>query len=271
MQILTRIYKKFRSYFNFRRAVSDTNAYKNFCKLAANNDEVFKTFRCNPTYMKVLEHVYEDLGKKYYSNIKKTYSYSDNEIFDICKVLHKPGNPKLLEINDNLQPISPTSLRYLNTALQIKDNFKEKNIKNIIEIGPGYGGQSVILNKFFQIDSYTYVDLKEVNLLIEKFISNFDLNFSSNFLTLSDNFEKSYDLIISNFAFSELPRNLQTKALKKIISKSTYGFMIMNSHRFVKNYNFHTDEELLRFIPNFTLSPEVPNTSPNGENYLLTF
>ena len=38
-----------------------------------------------------------------------------------------------------------------------------------------------------------------------------------------------YDLFLSNYAFSELPRNLQIEAANKIISKSNYGYMIVNN------------------------------------------
>ena len=37
------------------------------------------------------------------------------------------------------------------------------------------------------------------------------------------------DLLINNYAFSELPKNLQIKYLEEVISKSTHGYMTMNS------------------------------------------
>ena len=57
-------------------------------------------------------------------------------------------------------------------------------------------GRPLSLNDILKIDNYTFVDLKDVNLLIKKFTSHFDLNFQSKFLTLDDKFEKEYDLVI---------------------------------------------------------------------------
>ena len=89
--------------------------------------------------------------------------------------------------------------------------------------GAGYGGQSVILDKIINIENYLFVDLKEVNLLIDRFLNNFKVNFNYSFKSLEDDFE--FDLIISNYAFSELPRNLQNLALNKIINKSRSGYI----------------------------------------------
>ena len=52
---------------------------------------------------------------------------------------------------------------------------------------------------------------------------------SSQFNSLEDSFNEQYDLVISNFAFSELSRKLQNIAMNKIIKKSNKGFMIINS------------------------------------------
>ena len=105
-----------------------------------------------------------------------------------------------------------------------------KEIKNIVEIGAGYGGQALILESFFEIETYTFIDLQIVNSLIEKFINLHSYNFEPYFYTI-ENFNKNnlFDLSISNYAFSELPKNLQKLALEKFINNSNNGYMLVNN------------------------------------------
>ena len=115
-------------------------------------------------------------------------------------------------------PVSTTSLRYLNVALQIKNEFNQNSFKKVIEIGPSYGGQSIILQEFFDIRKYIYIDLPAVNKLINKFIKANKVNFLYELKTLEQIFieeEENYDLIISNYAFSELNAELQKQSIDK--------------------------------------------------------
>tara|TARA_B100001250_G_C19667664_1_gene730014 strand:- start:47 stop:865 length:819 start_codon:yes stop_codon:yes gene_type:complete len=270
-KVIKKIINRIKRFFKYRKSVSDNGEYPKFCRDASKDEEIFQTFRVNPQYMKILEHVSEDLAKKYFYNIKESFGLSNKEIYEICKKLDNPGSPKLMKIVDNMPFISASALRYLSTGLQIDKLVKNKNLNNVIEIGAGYGGQAIILNDILKIDNYTFVDLKDVNLLIKKFTSHFDLNFQSKFLTLDDKFEKEYDLVISNYSFSELPRRLQDVALNKIILNSSRGFMIMNSDSFNKNYNFYSKKEILEKIPSSKAELEIPNTNLNEENFTLTF
>ena len=254
-----------------RKSIADDGSYPKFCKLASENDEVFQTFRRHPSYTKILEHVSDDLGIKYYENIKNEFGLTNKEIFSYCEKIHDVGSPYLVNLITDMPPISTTALRYLSTGLQINSILESKNIEKIIEIGAGYGGQAVILDCLLNSKEYTFVDLREVNLLIKKFLSKSDVDFIPQFNSLEDSFNKQYDLVISNFAFSELSRKLQNIAMNKIIKKSNKGFMIINSHNFNEAYNFYTKEELLSELPNSKFLPEIPNSSLKGENYLLTF
>ena len=91
-------------------------------------------------------------------------------------------------------------------------------------------------------------------------------------LNLSDEQKTKYDLVISNYAFSELPRKIQDEYLEKVILKSQRGFMLMNSGKTNKTGRSEgkiTLEELRKSIPNLQELPEVPLTSP--DNYLLVW
>lgn len=261
---------------NFKRTKSVAHLdakYLDLCINAATDSNIFHNFRNLPDYKNILEHVDRDLAIKYYKNIRKKFKLSDKEIFLICNKLSKVGNPELVEVINNQDPISTTSLRYLNVALQIKNEFKQKSFDNVIEIGPGYGGLSIILEEFFNINHYTFIDLPEVNNLIETFIQASEVKFTFSTGVLEDSFKyKKFDLIISNYAFSELNRKLQKKAIKDIINNSKFCYMINNSKSFMynskyKKLKFMSQKELLNEIKNSYIKEEEPLTAE--ENYLL--
>lgn len=247
--------------------------YLDLCVNAATNPIIFENFRNLPDYKNILEHVDKDLALKYFKNIKEISSLSDKEIFRICNKLSKVGNPELVQIINNQDPVSTTSLRYLNVALQIKNEFEQNNFHKVIEIGPGYGGQSIILEEFFNIDHYSFIDLPQVNKLIKTFVNANSVKFTHNTGVLEDNFRnEKFDLVISNYAFSELNRNLQIKAIKDIINNSKFCFMINNSQSFVNNskyrkLKFMSQKELLKNIKNSYVKDEEPATADN--NYLI--
>ena len=61
------LYKKQSRYLleGRRTSLSDAGDYPVFCDMASENDRVFSTFRRNPIYNVVLEHVSYEQGLKY--------------------------------------------------------------------------------------------------------------------------------------------------------------------------------------------------------------
>ncbi len=89
-------------------------------------------------------------------------------------------------------------------------------------------------------------------------------------MDINDIKSKPYDLTISNYAFSELPYEVQKEYLEKILKKSKRGYMIMNSGR--TNFSGRstgkmTLKELNREIPTLEVREEYPKTGP--DNYVL--
>jgi len=259
-------YKKYKS-------SSDNGEYPELALKAALDPATFSVFRRHHKYTSILEHVSRKEGEQYLNIIREEYKMKDDEIFQILKPLMKVGNPKLLRIKGLSNKISTTGLRYLKIALDIKKITGSK-IGNVVEIGCGYGGQAIILDQLLQIESYTFYDLWQVNLLIKRFIEN--SNFSSEY-TISTiredslNCRNSWDFCISNYAFSELPKAIQEIYINKIINKTRKGFMLMNSGvsgKFGNVINF-SQKELLNTIKNASIHDEIPLTYV--DNYLLTW
>jgi putative sugar O-methyltransferase len=228
-----------------------------------------KRFRRIYDYREILEHVDYKLGKTY---LRLAISMNARLIHDInlFKKNDNFGKPRTFRY-ENLGKISPTTLRYIAVAADIQRIFGEQPLPKIVEVGGGYGGQASVLKKLNYFENYYIYDLPIVQKLIQAYLSKNDVS-NVHFPRIEDATNQEYDLFISNYAFSELPRQLQLIYLEKVITKSKRGYMLMNSGR--ENATGRSDgkisiEELRKFLPHLIVSEEVPLTSP--DNYLITW
>ena len=232
--------------------LNDVASYLLVCKYASKDERIFSNFKQEPAYRQILEHVSYETGLRYIENFK--YSMEDilSKIDDF-KENDKYGNPDLYEY-DQLGKISPTTIRYIKNTYDIFSYFKGTDIKNIVEIGGGYGGLCKIMNSVFDFDNYLIFDLPEVNELTKKYISIFpEIKDKDKVQVFSlDQLEEidGIDLLISNYAFSELSKDLQIEYYEKIINKSDNFYMMFNP---ISKNNLQFDEFLNIFSDKFAI------------------
>jgi hypothetical protein len=246
-------------------------SYPHFCQLAADNEEVFNDFKRNPIYQKILEHVPYDLGLLYLNIIVNEYP----ELlihFDRFRQNDLLGNPLTFDY-ENVGYFSPTTLRYIKIAGDLKKKFGDLSKMHIVEIGGGYGGQCKILAELGGFASYTIIDLPECNALSKKYLDRLGVQ-NVSFIN-NDRLSEAltYDLVISNFAFSEIDLTEQKKYIKYVITSTPNGYMTMNfiSHHF--NLQSLSVEELVGMLlqggRKGKVEAEQPSTHP--DNLLLTW
>lgn len=229
----------------------------------------FRDFRRIHSYREILEHVDYKLGLRYLNSIGDLRNKLKIELnWDELRKNDDIGNPVKYKF-ELIGHISPTTLRYVNVGLQIKDLFGD-SLTSVAEVGAGYGGQARILSELSSVKNYTIFDLPEVDALIGKYLSRYRLNFSVDFNNINEAVRKNWDLVISNYAFSELPSSLQLEYVEKIFLNSSRGFVIMNSG--MSNITGRSEgkllsKELLELIPGSSIIEEKPLTGP--DNYLL--
>ncbi len=262
------------------KAGSDSTAYPELALKAAIDIKTFSVFRRDHKYTRTLEHVNKKLGQEYLDIIYKNYGLSQEEILNYISPLQKIGRPRLYKLKGIAPRVSSTAIRYLKVALDLRDKFGS-DMGDVVEVGPGYGGQGIILEKVCNIKSYTFIDIWQVNLLIRRFIEA--ANFQSNYLisTLNETNWKdfSWDVGISNYAFSELPRILQGCYIKQIFQKCKHGYMTMNSGEegcykgqncTWVDKNLSKNEMLSKFENSYT-TEEKPNSSRYRKNYIFNW
>ncbi len=251
------------------RSDSDNGNYLRAVKKIVKDQRKIGNFKRNSDYRDILEHVSYELGSEYL----KILENRNDLVFQ---------NLKKLEINDLVgRPIqysygsytlSPTTLRYGKVASDLAMYFGKLDDFDVVEIGAGYGGQSLILDSFFRINSFTLIDLRDVLNLVEKYLDQHNL--SSQYLTKTLNqMSKSskFDLVISNYAFSELPRDLQLRYIEKILGNSSRGYLTMNSGLdfSARSHNKLSLNDLKNLLPKFEVVEENPLSSP--DNYLIVW
>lgn len=268
--ILRRIYIKI-YYILFekkdgRSSESDNGIYINRVNKFLNNDKSFENFKRDPLYSTILEHLSKGQGSEYLDWIKNFDPTLYKNLYEKKITNDLVGNP--IKYSFNGIKASPNTLRYIKIASEIKLLFGDDIGNHIIEIGGGYGGQLVQIDSSFKLKSYTICDLEPVNKLIEKYVEKVKIKCELKTRTLNDIENKVFDFLISNYAFSELEKEIQLKYLQ-IIKKSKRGYMIMNSgDGGVYDYKERlTKKYLLSQIPNSKVINESPCSY--NKNYVI--
>lgn len=214
-------------------------------------------FKNNRNYMQILEHVGPSQGQQYLNIIKEKFKTLYESNFDtlkkICELNDKYGKTNKHQYK-NFMTCSPTNLRYILQTLLILEDMKKYKLNNvdIIEIGGGYGGLCFFMYNLaalyeININSYTIFDLLEASRLQEKYLNA--LNIKNVQLCQLDSFNnlKNNSFLISNYAFSEITKELQIKYIEKIINPYTiFGFLAWNMipvYDFVKNSIIEKEQE----------------------------
>ena len=245
------------------------NSYIKCIELELNKKPSEWSFKRNNNYRVILEHCNYNHGMQYLTEIKNRYTnlFNDNKnfIIELCKKNDLYGNTIKNDFK-NFTTCSASNFRYILHSLLILDYIKENNLNNIdfIEIGGGYGGLCFFifnLAKLFDIsiNSFTIFDLLQCSLLQDKYLKALNINNVKCYQINNFNNLKVNSFLISNYAFSEISKELQTQYIDKIINPYTnHGFLAWN---FIPVYNFVNNSIIDK-------EPEYPNT---GSNFYVRF
>lgn len=257
------------NYLERHQSDSDNGFYLSAVKRSVISDRHFTNFKQDPIYKTILEHVSKDLGWGYLSIL----SGRGDEILAkaLVSVLRSDGlgNPDKYRYEGMDIMLSPTTLRYVKVSSDLRGLFGS-TMNNVAEIGCGYGGQAYANDQLLNICKVTLFDLPIVNELIEKYLERLLFNGAYEVKTINQTNSHEFDLIISNYAFSELPSVIQKKYIEKIISKSKRGYLTMNSGIGGVHSNGKLSlSELRQLLPPFKVYEEHPVTADN--NYIVVW
>lgn len=211
--------------------------YTEYVKTILEDEKIFYTFKQNPYYTDMLEHVSERSGMNYILAIWGFCHLKDEDIENYCKENDRIGSP----IQYNYSPTltcSPTSLRYVFQSSIILQYIQSLGLTevHIVEVGGGYGGLFLALQSFAKnygitLRKYSIIDLKEPSDLQKKYLSNHTLTTPVTFHDASNfgtDIEGEDLFFVSCYCFSEISDAFQQKYREHLLPKCTHGFIAWN-------------------------------------------
>ena len=251
------------------RSDSENGDYAAAVANALKNQKSFDNFKRSVDYQSVLEHVSYDQGNDYLEILIQRDDGFIKEGLNTVLVHDDVGNPIKHPYPAMDISLSPTTLRYLKVTSDLHGLFG-KDLGEVAEIGCGYGGQAFVNDQMLNLQLSILFDLPIVNKLIDRYLGSFLLNGAYQTTVINKVQPKSYDLVISNYAFSELPTELQLAYIKKVIAKSSKGYLTMNSGLGGPHSSGKLSLEQLRtYLPKFEIFEEDPVISTH--NYIIVW
>jgi hypothetical protein len=230
-----------------RSSISDFGKYRLLCRKAAEDDLFFEVIRRHPVYG-LVEALPAPAGQDYI-DIALAADPSIRGSLDMLRQNDRHGGPILHDYED-IGRFSPATLRYIKVAVDLRRIFGSLDGYRIAEIGVGYGGQCRILSALNAIASYSLFDLPEPLELTRRYLGHFEPA-DIRYCDLGAGEPQDYDLVISNYAFSELHKDVQDLYWERVIARSRHGFMLYNQAAFTNSYpNFtYSWEEIMQRLP----------------------
>jgi len=186
--------------------------YLEACKTAD-----IKNFKRDPRLTKIFEHASIEQGAAYLSLILK----QTPELFKHTFTNDLYGNPYLYEYILEHGYFSPSTLQYIGVLSNLVTKFGSLGGMRIVEVGGGYGGQCRTVLDVFKPACYHIIDLPEVCELQMKYLKE-TIALSTSLIA-----DINYDLVISNYALSEIPDN--SGYIDRVLRKSTHGYITCNT------------------------------------------
>lgn len=240
------------------KSLSDNNTYPDFCLRASQESQLFARFRQRDEYRAILEHVTREQGEEYYKFICENELDKHMERFVLNDLV---GGPQMFRYGGHM--VSPSTLRYAKVLCDLLLEFDNLDGLNICEIGAGYGGQCRIIHSMFRPKSYTMVDIYPALQLARRYLDNYPINGVLEFKTMNELDFTKFDLVISNYAFTELPGDIQAIYWEKVIKLAKNGYITFNKI-VPPEFKSMTKQEILENLPWAKEIAEQPLTHPDN-------
>lgn len=222
-------------------SVSGTMPWVDACAAFASGSITSDNFRRSRAVRDVVETVGAVDGRFYAGRIHQwAPDWLDHPTF---QSLDNWGNPVRWPglLLGTRRAFSPTSLRYLASALWLKNEGLASPGTDVIEIGVGYGGLAA-MNMLVSGAATNLIDLPPVVAAANRMLAE------SGFERQAVATSQTSRLLISNYAFSELSAELQDHYLQEHVAHCEHGVIVSNARIFADRIGGRSDEELIKCL-----------------------
>jgi hypothetical protein len=171
-------------------------------------------FKRNPHLTAIWEHCSEKIALQYLSDIVRDNAWLLDHKFTND---HK-GNADVKDFV--IAQYSTSTIQYIGVLSNLIKHFGPLDGMRICEIGGGYGGQARTILDIYKPACYHIIDLPEVCHLIDRYIPEVD--------TFVMPTGQEYDLVISNYALSEIRDS--GFYVRWVCKKSKHGYVTCNTN-----------------------------------------
>lgn len=189
--------------------------YLTACKEAATTD-LFHTFKRDKRLTAIFEHTTTTQARAYLSLILRQTPW----LLDKTLTNDLYGSPTIFNFGAG-HYYSPSTLQYVGVLSNLLHLFGSLDGLHIVEIGGGYGGQARTILDTHKPASYTLLDLEEPAMLQRRYLSDNDC------VRFAAGAGEEYDLVISNYALSEIKHN--GDYIRDVLARSTHGYITCNT------------------------------------------
>lgn len=249
----------------FVTSISDNGRYPQVCLDATNDVATFRQFRRIRNYRAILEHVSESDGRAYLDHVRRRPELLAALPRFAANDLH--GLPRTFEYRP-FGRLSPTTLRYVKVLGDLLDRFGSLDGMSICEIGVGYGGQCRVISEWARPAEYCLVDLRPALGLAERYLDQYVLPMPIALRTLNTLHAREWDLVISNYALTEMPRAIQDAYVDRAVRHARRGYVTYNRIN-PETFRSLTADEICAIAPGARNEAEVPLTHP--DNRIITW
>lgn len=252
--------------------LTDNEAFRHICRDAVAHAAVFSQFKRDPIYTLFYENTSEQQGEELCQYLKsQAPDLLDSSLLEQFRKEDELGNP-LTYFYEGLGKFSPSTLRAIKVAHDVKQHFGPLDGYRVIEIGGGHGTQCKILKDLYPDIQYTIVDLPEALELAKKVLNALGLS-DIRFVTPDALPNETFDLVLSNYTFTESGALLQKRYFNQIMRHAKKGYLTCNF--FPKHFRVQPwkKEQLLKKFTNLPVELELLSEFPqtNPDHFLLVW
>lgn len=235
---------------------------------ATTDNNSFVNFRQDGNIRQVID-IMEKTALDYKRMIPESF-LSDN--WDEISKGDMVGSPNRRIAIDKKRSLSTTTCRYAWNFYDMQQENLIHDDQHVVEIGGGFGGLCRMINSLSTPASYTIIDIPEVLKLARRYCeaSGIDMSRVST-IPCTEVKEIRCDLLISNYAFTELDRIEQESYLKNIIDDATNGYITFNSNAAHKNKQYSLLELIARLEENHTHVVQRNEEIYKSKNVVITW
>jgi len=195
-------------------------------------------------------------------------------VLDICKASDAIGAPSLYDVFG--RQISAGSMLYLKVMTDMEKRFYLQKCKNIVEIGPGYGGLANIIVNYVRViknskllEKYRLIDITESLDVAKLFLHKTNHNYEKFVFEDTDNITigQDIDLVISNHCISELDKNGIMFYIKHVIQHAEHAYFLTSFRDIMMMYYFIG--QMAKHFKRIEILPEEPTFNQIKDNRII--